>query len=338
MATVPLGISINVAGAAKAVGQLGRVASSARSIGAGAVAAGTIIGGAFLRGLKAVQQYSVGALKSAADMAAAARAGKAIPEAITDAGLAAAESLTATFNGVKASIFAAFVNALPAVQLFIGSAVAEFQYLSGIVKDVAGNFGPLFFDSLNVVSNNFATFLTWLGSNWNDVAYNIGQTWISAWIAQIETTKRLFTALKGFVLGQGWNFEGVVGLMDNANLREIQGPQFQSLPLVDAVKAAMATRGLERDAAIEAVAQKYAETITAKVRGVGGKAGEADRKTLAEAIVRGSTQDVATLNRLRAGVEQVAIERQQLAAQREGNTYLRRLASGGAGFEELVIS
>ena len=340
MATVPLGISINVAGAAKAIGQLGRVATSARSIGAGAVAAGTIIGHAFLRGIKVVQQYSLGALKSASDMAKAARAGAQIPAAISDSGLAAAESITAQFTAVKETIFAAFVNALPYVQLFIGAAVAQFQFLAGVISDVAANFGPLFSESLDGVSRNFATLMRWLQDNWRDVAYNIGQAWISAWIAQIETTKRLFTALKGFVTGQGWNFEGAVGLMENANFRAIEGPQFETLALTNAIREAASVRGVERDAAIERVAKQFADTMAAQVRGSGGtsaaQAGNA--KTLAEAIVRGSSEDVTTLARMRVGQDQLSVERQQLAAQRESNDYLRRMAIGGQQFEELVLS
>lgn len=334
MASTSLGINIAVKGAGKATKELAGVATATRSIGVAGVAIGSLLGGALLKAGKMAVRYASNALKGATELAKSVREGAAIPDGISAKGLAAAEAISAAFKSAGEFIFGAFVNALPYVLFFGKAAVSVFNFIKGVVVDV---FGPGFVQSISesfaTIGENFKIFGAWLFENWKDVAHNVVTFWFAAWKWQIGNTVALFKSFLGFIKGQGWNFNGVA--FDTSGLRDIGGPQFKELPIAERIAAAIDANWPTLESGLLSNLQE--------VRGLALKQGSAApqkavENKLAEAITRGSLADVSTLNKLRAGFSNDAIQKAQLAEQRKQTKSLNTIAAAFAPQAEYNIA
>lgn len=337
MATIPLGISVGVKGGEQAVNNLNRIAKASRGISTAGVAAGAFLGGVMLKVAKSAIRYSSQAIQSANDLAKDAATGKASLDGISQGGLIAAQKLTESFGRVKESIFKAFIGSLPMVVLVFKSITAQAMFYYDTIKGV---FGPGFMQDLSaalpVIGRNFLALFSWIGDNWRDIAYNMGASLVAVLTNSFENIKRLFTAMKGFATGKGWNFEGV-GLMDGANLRQIEGPKFESLPISDRVAGAVATALEARDAKLAQIGKEYADSKTAKL-GIGQVQSKATTTDKNAALVRGSVAEASARAQAIAQNQQIAIQRQQLAAQNRTANAVESLASGGFGITEARIA
>jgi hypothetical protein len=318
MASLPLGISVGVDGAAQAISTLGKISRNTRNINSGVIATGAAVARAFTGGIKFAARFGKQAVAVGADMAASARAGEEVNARFTDAGLAGAESLNNRMNELRDTVMSAFLNSLPHMLYYYD--VAKARAIQFIATAVMG--AQALWDDFDTIGANLGILGQWLFQNWKDVAYNIGQAWISSWIAQIETTKRLFTALKDWIAGRGWKFEGV-GLMDNAKFRELQKPQFIE------VKGLTEAISLQQDIAGEAIYQagkRRDEALNATVRGPAKADEKKAGKTLGEALIRGSAAEASAKAQAIVQNQTLAIQRQQLAAQQRTARGVERLA------------
>lgn len=318
MASLPLGISVGVDGAAQAISTLGKISRNTRNINSGVIATGAAVARAFTGGIKFAARFGKQTVAAGADMAAAARAGEVVNARFNDAGLAGAEALNNRMNELRDTVMSSFMNALPHMIYYYDVAKARaVQFIATAIMGVQA-----LWSDMDTVGANMGILGKWVFQNWKDIAYNIGQAWISSWIAQIETTKRLFTALKDFVTGKGWKFEGV-GLFDNANFREIKGPQYLEVTgLKDAITA-------QQDIALEAIEQakiRRDEMLGATVRGPAKVEEKKAGKTLGEALIRGSTAEASAKAQAAAQNQAIALQRQQLAVQQRTARAVERMA------------
>jgi len=318
MASLPLGISVGVDGAAQAISTLGKISRNTRNINSGVIATGAAVARAFTGGVKFAARFGKQAVASGAEMAAAARKGEEVNARFTDAGLAGAEALNNRMNELRDTVASAFTNALPNLIYYYD--VARAKSVQFIATAIEG--GRALWENFDTIGKNIAILGQWVFTNWKDIAYNIGQAWISAWVWQIENTKRLFTSLKDFVTGKGWKFEGV-GLLENADFRELKGPQFLE---ITGLKEAI---GAQQDIALDAIEQakiRRDELLGATVRGAGTADAKKGQKTLSEVLIKGSVAEASARAQAIAQNQTIALQRQQLAAQQRTARGVEQLA------------
>lgn len=282
MASVPLGIDLSVAGAAKAVAQLSRVASSTRSIGASAVAFGGVVAGITLKALKSVQRFVVNSIGAAAKMAAQVRAGGANTFGLSEAGLAAAERLQSKFDELKLSIFKAFIDNLPVVEAFFADVITETTY--------ATKFFGLMLKAPFKKSES------------------IGKK-IGSWIME--------TRLKN--LGQ---WQGGVNVVENNKT----------------LAKELAQLSASHKAELSDNAAKFAKRFS---QGLGlsksGIVGDQRREVLANALARGSIEEVSSLNQMRATSKDTRLQQQLLDEARKQTNFQSRLLDAQTSTSEVDL-
>lgn len=231
---------------------------------------------------------------------------------MNDGALKTAEQFNDMMGDIKARMQAVFVNALPDIALFGKVLWAElkrgYDVAVAVTTALFRMFSP---DNLQVMGENFKTFFTWLGDNWRDIAYNMGETLSTVFLNSFENLKRLVTAAKTWIGGGGWDFKSM-GLMEGANLRNIEGPQFKKLPAIEELKGDLGKAANDYAARIAKAEKERADAFNDGLGGIDpnalagainkiSPANAPDRTRGLEAATFGSIEAARAISRMREG-------------------------------------
>lgn len=316
MATLPLGISVGVDGAAQAISTLGKIARNTRRINAGTIALGVGSIAAFRGAAKFATRLAKQALASGAELAASARAGEEVAARFTDAGLAGAEALNNRMNELRDTVMAAFINATPNLMYYFDVAKARVIQFEGVAVDafkIIQKNWPEFFSTLGL---NVGIFFKWFGENWKDIAINAGKMFVSVITNSFKNIMAIVDAFRQWITTGKFDVK-LHGLLEGADLIDIKGPEFLEVPGLSDIADAFSARQNEADLAIEAAKKNRDDLLNATVRG--GKVSEdkAQPTKFSSALIRGSVEEASARVQAQAQNEQLRIQREQLAEQRK---------------------
>jgi hypothetical protein len=344
MATLPLGISVGVNGAAQAISSLGRVANASRRMSVGAIAAGVGIGTGINAAVGKLRRFAIQTTQLGAEMAQQARAGEQVSARFTDAGLAGAESLNQKMIDLRERMQAAFINATP-----------HLVYFYDVAKARAIEFGGIALDAATVFRDNWDSVLSHLATEFERVFKKIGATVGNTALEMAQNTSEILgtPAKAGASLGVALRkkLEGDPFIMDwniipdmGDTFGRIDNPPYVSPPFMDSLDSAMLLRMEAANLAIQQARKDRDLLLNTTVRPESATAAEADaagksvNKSLSEALVRGSVAEASARAQAAIQNQQLALQKQQLAEQRRTtDAVLSTASAGGIVLEQVRV-
>jgi hypothetical protein len=264
MNSIPLGMTFSSKGESAVVGSLKNIEAHTKKVNAATVTMGALSAGVLIEGGKKALEFGKRIFETADKWREAREAGEASFAGVSDSGLIAAQKISDTFTGIRDSITAAFIDALPTA-LYVWDAIKEgavftWNVLSKSAVAAFSNIG----DTFSTLWDNFKTLTSYLWNNWRDLAANMGEIIKTSALNAFENLKRIVTAALDWLKGEEWNLQ-LKGMTEGANLKELPPLELKTPKVFDEIAGILDAETSRYDAAMTESENRFANLLSDKV-------------------------------------------------------------------------